>query len=205
MSYGNANVIGNTIRQNQATNGTGVFIYDSDPLVENNILVNNFSDWLPASKGTLYLLYTNPDIVGNLFANNGGSAIYMSASSSNIINSTMVNNYNYYTAGMVFEQGSDPIIKNCIVYGNIAELPLQSGQIRIIDADSDPIFDHCDIQGGLAGFGGAGAGSNYNPANYTNNIDADPIFVDPTTGAGAGYDGLLANWPIGNYTGILLV
>ena len=62
MSYGNANIIANTIRQNQATNGTGVFIYDSDPLIENNIFVNNFSDWLPSSKGTLYLSYSNPDI-----------------------------------------------------------------------------------------------------------------------------------------------
>lgn len=196
MSYGNANIIANTIRQNQATNGTGVFIYDSDPLIENNRFVNNFSDWLPASKGTLYLSYSNPDIVGNLFANNDGSAIYMKASSPNIINSTMVNNYNYYTAGMVFEQGSDPIIKNCIVYGNIAQDPSQGSQIRIIDADSDPVFDHCDIQGGLAGFGGAGAGSNYNPANYTNNINADPLWQNPTTGAGAGYDGLLADYSV---------
>ena len=196
MSYGNANIIANTIRQNQANNGSGVFIYDSDPLVENNILINNFSDWLPASKGTLYLVFSNPDIVGNLFANNDGSAIYMKESSPIIVNSTMVNNYNYYTAGMVFEQGSDPIIKNCIVYGNIAELPLQSGQIRIIDADSDPVFDHCDIQGGLAGFGGAGAGSNYNPANYSMNITTNPLWQNPTTGAGAGYDGLLADYSV---------
>jgi len=195
MFYGNANIISNTISNNQSVGGAGILLLNSSPLIENNILVNNSSSWFGG--GTLYLAGSNANIVGNLIANNdaNGISIYY-GSAPTIINSTIVNNYSYYAAGMVFEQGSDPIIKNCIIYGNIAQDPSQGSQIRIIDADSDPVFDHCDIQGGLAGFGGAGAGSNYNPANYTNNIDADPLWQNPTTGAGAGYDGLLADYSV---------
>ncbi len=62
--------------------------------------------------------------------------------------------------------------------------------------DCDPYFDHCDIQGGVAGFGGSGAGSNYTIANYSNNIELNPVYISPSGGAGNGYDGLAANWQL---------
>lgn len=197
MSFGNANVIGNTIRNNQAGGGAGISISNSSPLIENNILVNNTTPlW---GRGVLYLSYSKPNIIGNLIANNTAAGIYIDYQSEpTIINSTIVNNYCLYTSGIVSGNNSDAVVKNTIVYGNQSENPIYGTQIAIWDNNSDLVFDHCNIQGGLAGFGGTGAGVNYDPINYTYNIDAEPVFVNPSPGAGAGYDGLAADWSLQN-------
>ena len=135
-------------------------------------------------------------LVGNLIANNSHSGIKCVDASPLILNNTIVNNHDAYFGGggILLSYDSDPILKNCIIYGNTASNG--SGQINLESDDDNPFFDHCDIQGGLAGFGGPGAGSNYPSSNYTNNIDANPIFANPSTGAGAGYDGLLADYSV---------
>jgi len=193
----NSNMIfnGNTVRQNWAISGAGGAIGGGSPMIVNNKFVNNTTP-SPGGFGCLYLENCNAKIVNNLIANNYSSGIYIKGSPSYILNSTIVNNYHYYTSGIVFDENSDAIVKNSIIYGNQSYNPTYGIQIQIWDNDSDPIFDHCNIQGGLAGFGGPGSGANYDPNNYTNNIDSDPLFVDPSTGTGSGYNGLLADWSL---------
>ena len=67
------------------------------------------------------------------------------------------------------------------------------GQQICLDYDSDPNFFWNDIHGGETHFGLVGTGSVFNGA-YANNIDTDPIFVDPSSGAGTDYDGISADW-----------
>lgn len=200
MSFGNANVIGNIIRNNQAIGGAGIFISQSEsPLIQNNILVNNYSIPIEENNGTLYLSYSNAYITGNLIANNNASGIHIRYQSApTIVNSTIVNNYGLYSSGIIMDNNSDAIIKNCVIYNNQVQDTRYGINVSIRDINSDPVFDHCNIQGGLAGFGGPGAGNNYEAINYTYNVDADPVFVNPSAGAGAGYDGLIADWSLQN-------
>ena len=193
----NVNVIlnNNTIHHNQAILGAGIYIWWGNPTIVNNKICNNTSPAIPGY-GALYIENSTANIASNLIANNAASGIYVRNASPTIINSTIVNNHNYYTSGIIFDEGSDASVKNCIVYGNEATNPAYGIQIQIWDNNSDPYFDYCDIQGGIGGFGGPGSGANYTTGNYTNNIDVLPQFVAPSAGAGTGYDGLTANWQL---------
>ena len=180
---------------NYAPNGAGgAMMYGTMSLV-NNTLCNNTTP-IPGGRGALHMENYSGNIVDMLIANNTANGIFCANSSPNIINSTIVNNNHYFGSGIFCDYNSDPHVKNCIVYGNVANDPTYGNQITLVDSDSDPFFDHCNIQGGLPGIGGPGSGSNYTTANYTNNIDLLPQFVAPSAGVGAGYDGLLANWQV---------
>ena len=117
-------------------------------------------------------------------------------SNSYILNNTISMNHALNVAGAVIigqqSNPSNPIFKNTIIFGNTAV----NGYQIFLDLNCQPVFDHCDIQDGLAGFGGPGSGGNYTTGNYTNNIDANPLFVNPSAGAGNGYNGLTADWTL---------
>jgi len=182
----------NTFTGNYAIRGSAVKVGGSSPKFINCKFLNNETPMI-GGMGIFFLLNCSPDIVGSLFANNTGAAIYLQSSFVNVINVTIVNNYHKYASGMIFDLISDGLIKNTIIYGNEAQNPTYGNNIDIIDVDSDPDFVFCNIEGGLAGFGGLGAGANYS-GNYQNNIDSDPLFVSPTAGAGISYDASLADF-----------
>lgn len=199
----------NTIIGCQAVLGAAIGMMFGSPTLSNEKYCNNVTP--DPGYGTIYIESANPNIVNSLLANNTASGIYMENSMSNIINTTITNNNTNYAAGMVFDLNSDANVRNCVINGNEANNPMYGNQILIVDDESDPYFDHCNIQDGIGGFGGPGS-SNYDSTHYTNNIDADPLFVDPSIGAGAGYNGLTADWGLlvnspcidaGDTTGIL--
>jgi hypothetical protein len=72
-----------------------------------------------------------------------------------------------------------PILINNILYGNSAA---RGNEVFIEDTSSDPVFQYCDVRGGKEGFEGGGSGVNYTGL-YANNIDADPVLVNPAYGA----------------------
>jgi hypothetical protein len=190
----------NIIDNNQAVKGAGGMLSGLSPLLINNKFCNNYAS---SSGGGLYLENCNAKIINNLVANNssgttttgaGGGFAISTNSNPNIINNSVVNNSSHKGGGMIFAINSNANIKNCIIYGNYGIS--YGNQIGINTSDSDPFFDHCNIQGGLTGFGGPGSGSNYTTGNYTNNIDANPLFVNPSAGAGNGYNGLIADWTL---------
>ena len=183
----------NIINSNQAIKGAGGVISGGSPTIVNNKFCNNITP--SPGFGCLYLENCNANIVNNLIANNTANGICLKNNSNPlIINNTIVNNNHDVGSGIIFDAYCNAVVKNCIIYGNISNY--YANQIQIGDLNCDPYFDHCDIQGGLAGFGGPGAGANYTSGNYTNNIDSNPLFVNPSAGAGNGYNGLTADWSL---------
>ena len=86
---------------------------------------------------------------------------------------------------------TEPEVTNCIFYGNTSGA---GNQIYLYDDNSDPNFTNCDIQGGTAAFG-IGSGGTYT-GNYSDNIDENPLFINPTAGTGTEYNGLAADWTL---------
>ncbi len=185
---------GNIINSNHAILGAGGSLQFGGPSLINNKFCNN-STVGDGKGGGLYIESCSPNVVNNLFTNNTRGGLYITTNSNPLLlNNTISNNSDpYYGGGIRIMYNSNPSLKNTILYGNTAP---DGSQISLETTDCDPFFDHCDIQGGVAGFGGVGAGSNYTIANYTNNIELDPVYISPSGGAGSGYDGLNANWQL---------
>ena len=119
--------------------GGGMYIGNgSQPLVADCIFSGNTA---PVFGGGLMNFLSSPDIVNCSFSNNtassGGGGIYN------------INN-------------SNPVIANCIVWGNTPD------QI-VDDSPGATTVTFSDVEGGWAGGGGAG------------NIGADPLFIDAAT------------------------
>jgi hypothetical protein len=171
----------------------GAMMYGTMPLI-NNTLTNNTTP--PNGRGTLHVENYSGSIIDMLIVNNTANGIFCTNSSPSIINTTIANNNHNFGSGIVFDYNSDPYIRNCIIYGNVANNPAYGNEISIWNNDSDPFFDHCNLAGGMNGFGGPGSGTNYPAENYTNNIDLPPLFFAPSEGVGDGYDGLSANWQL---------
>lgn len=136
--------------------------------------------------GGLYLIRSNHlgmgVITNSLFANNisghFGGGLAISDSSPWISNLTVVNNHSIGVncGGIFFYQHSDPILWNCIVYGNTNDAPLEEPvQIWTWTYDgSHPQFYWCLIQYGLENI------SNHEVITaYEGCLDVDPLFLNP--------------------------
>ena len=135
--------------------------------------------------GGLYMIrcYDNPcSITNSLFANNTsghfGGGLAVCEASPWISNLTVVNNHSIGVncGGIFFYQYSEPILWNCIVYGNTNEIPLDEPvQIWSWTYDeSGPQFYGCLIQYGLENIS-----NNEVVTVYEGCLDEDPLFVDP--------------------------
>ncbi len=196
MSVNNIVFRWNDIQYNFAYHGAGGSVHCASPTLINNTVCNNTTPF-NGGGALLFQWQCNARVINNLIANNSTSGIYCTDNSNPIIiNSVIVKNNHTFACGLVFGANSNAVIKNSIIYGNNPDNSTWGTQIAIWDGNCDPIFDHCNIEGGLAAFGGPGSGSNYTTANYTNNIDLPPQFISPSAGVGAGYNGLLANWQL---------
>jgi len=199
-------IIENCIIQNNHANhgGGGIYLYNSNITIQNCIIKDNTADPNPypypyeKGGGGIHCELSSPEIINcvidnnycsvgggvclynlsyptfkyNLISNNYGAeggAIFFKDSSPAIINSTI--SYNDAYLGVIYcKSNSDPTFKNCILWDNIGY------EVHLYNEDSDPNFYYCDIEGGL--------GSIYGPyvtytGNYENNIDENPLFVDP--------------------------
>ena len=183
----------NIIHHNYASEaGGGICVLSSSPLIASNIICNNYA--YNSGGGGIFCQVCSPIIVNNIIVNNrgfsGGGIKCNVNCCPKIINNTISNNISNYGGGLFCDNNSKPEILNSIIYGNTA---MFEGQQICLDYGSDPNFFWNDIQGGETHFGLVGTGSVFNGA-YANNIDTDPIFVDPSSGAGTDYDGISADW-----------
>jgi parallel beta-helix repeat protein len=111
-------------------------------------------------------IYNAAPVVSNcLITENSGGVHFNNSSTTYFSNNTISNNL----TGLYFDGNSDPMIINCIIYGNT------SHQVFLNSNDSDPEFYYNNVQGSQAGFG-LGSGVVYNGA-YSGNINSDPLFV----------------------------
>jgi hypothetical protein len=200
LSNSGSAIYGNSIHHNTATSsGGGIYVMGNLQVITNNTIVNNYAG---LQGGGIYLENSNARILNNLLANNSaGSGGYASGGAINclinssplMIGNTIVNNNSLYGGGLNLGPDCYPLVKNCILYGNQSTV---GSQVALEDYTSDPVFDHCDVEGGVAGFGGWGSGNEYDTAYYTNNIDVAPQFISPSAGAGFNFDGMSAEWQL---------
>ncbi len=154
--------------------GGAVCCHESSPTITHCKIVNNICD----RAGGIYCYRSSAVISNTLVANNtsiggvpqSGGICCDRGSTVTIDNCTIVHN----ALGGVFsesEYGTE--VTNTIVWGN-AEYQIQT-------YESEVAVSFSNVQGGYAG---------------RENIDSHPCFVDPSTAAGADYDGLAANWTL---------
>jgi len=189
----NATIIDNIISYNSAVDGGGICSIDniSGMIVRNCIISNNYASSNGGGLKCEKFDLSNSVITNNNAGNWGGGIYCNSHVSQSIINSTISYN-SAQKGGGVYCNYSDPNIKNCIFWNDIA---LDAGnEIFLNDEDSDPNITYSDIQGGSDSIG---LNTNcFYLGTYLNNIDYDPIFVNPSSGSGISNDGTIADWSL---------
>ncbi len=201
----NALIRGNVIHHNYVEYAAGgIYVQQSSPRIMNNWICNNTtqqSNCGPAdgSGGIRCTQESYPYIVNNVIANNttgmnGGGVQCMYNSNAWLENNTIVNNNCYFYGGGIYLFQSNPIIRNCIVWGNTRFNFAIPDQVALYTDDSDPAVYNCDIQGGSTSFF-LGAQVTFTGI-YSACIDTNPLFVAPSAGSGPTYDGLNADWTL---------
>lgn len=150
-------------------------------LVVNNKFFNNHS----VNGSGLYETTSNCMIYNNVIANNMGNGIMNGHgfSTSTYANNTIVNNLAYSHTGCGIVYSSIFLkMRNNIICGNdvIPEWNIDPIQLYNTDGTIADFTYMCNPDG----YPGEG------------NITDDPLFVNPTAGAGPDYDGLAADWSL---------
>jgi hypothetical protein len=191
----------NVIDNNITTNYGGLKISQTGGHFFNNLITNNTGNTggvYMSGDYSDYILHFYNNIVANNHGNNYGGGIGIISMKPYLYNNTIVNNESGVFSrggGICFEGNSDANLKNNIIYGNKTSSSTVANQICIGNVSADPKFYNNDIEGGIAAFTGGGAGINYTGV-FTNNVDVDPDFVSPSSGADTTYNGRNADWSI---------
>jgi len=180
--YASSPVIRNSMFINNKSHYGGAIVCDggSNPLIQRNVFTNNFA-YLNAG-AIMCSNESNPIIDHNLIFDNssleysGAIEVYFSCSPQ-IINNTIANNHATYFqgGGLLVSNDCEVLIKNTIFWENTDE----SGGNQVFIADTTTVLDfyYCDIEGGVADFGGFPF-----EGIYEENIDELPLFVDAPIG-----------------------
>lgn len=199
MANSSSIIINNNISNNTAIGGAAIFMQTpSAPLIAYNTISNNYSSgngcgWTDG--GAILSVHSNPKIINNIIANNetesyGGAITANDSSFVTLINNTIVNNKaNSANGGGGLSFGWNyvpPVLKNNIIWGN--EAPNQNKQIYV-DAFGQAIdVDFCLL---------ADTNITYsNPVYYQDLLVANPLFANPSSGAGIAANGLIADWSL---------
>ncbi len=164
------------------TVGGGMLNLDSSPTLVNCSFMFNSAD---AGGGFGSYVCENPTLINCLFSGNwaddSGGGMWNAAADSTLVNCTFSLNLAVYGdgGGMHNETFSHPTVVNSIFWANIdsglAPEEIESAQIHS-EPYSEPTVSYSCIQDELAGDGDVP----YNGTPYGNdNIDLDPMFVDP--------------------------
>jgi len=139
--------------------GGGIRAGDGDPVIENNIIMNNRGRY----GGGIVLNFAGGQIRNNVIAYNtggedfAGSGVWKySGTIATVENNTIVGNVSVLPGGGIYCWSADMTIRNNIIYGNVA--PSQA-QIRVLTGALT--VEYNDVQDGYAG---------------TGNIDELPLF-----------------------------
>lgn len=194
-------IINNTIAYNSSMGGSGIFIVkNSTPLIMFNKICNNYASGLNCGStdggAGILSLKSSPFIINNLICNNeaeyvGGGISILDTSFITLANNTIVNNRSNQNGGggiSISMDGGDAVIKNNIVFGNEVTQIYGGESSQISAATGGPPFDisYCDFSDTLG----------YISAYFHDLILSNPLFVNPTAGAGISYDALSADWSL---------
>ena len=133
--------------------GGAILCVDSAPLIRNTLICGNTSSSGP---GGLELLRSSPQLLNCTLADNSGAGAAEPA------------------GGGLLCRDSNPVLRNCILWGNRDATWPDCPQIVSLGASAPTVAYSC-VQGGLAaGAPGASWGAG--------NLEADPLFAEPATG-----------------------
>lgn len=151
--------------------GAAIALFSSSPIIANNIISHN--SVVGGCGGGINIYESHPILIENVIFNNramaGAGILCNGGSNAILINNTITRNVseNGGGGGLTCGDNSDPIAVNTIIYGNTASW---DNQIHTWDAESQPRFYYCDVQGGIGSFPG------------DHNINADPLFANAANG-----------------------
>lgn len=162
-------IIKNFICNNSANNGGGLYVNGSTNLgLSNNVIANNKANYF------------------------GGGVTFENSSSGTGINNTITNNYAPKGGAIYCTVNSSPTSVNTVIWGNTESII--DKQIFINDQTCEPNFYFCDIKGGETSIGTTQ--NVFYLGNYSNNINENPLFINPSNGSGNNYNGIFANWSL---------
>lgn len=169
-------IVYNIIRNNQAiaeagvagAGGGGIRMGFGIPVIENNIIKDNMGGYA----GGIMIAYCEGAVLkNNIIANNiatgsfnGGGGIYVDWEPITLENNTIVGNYSGDRGGGIISTGTTTTIKNCIIFGNEADVGANQIYKRF---GGDAETTYCNIEDGFSGAG-----------SEEGNIDEDPGFID---------------------------
>ena len=168
-------VIGNTFYNNEGTSDPGAvkITNANDIIINNNIFSNNYSS---TGIGAVEINASSFDVKNNLFVNNTGfttGAFGVKAGAAiNFINNTI--SHNSFTAAngyQIFNFNSFLTVKNSIVRGSGTPISALANAVTLVE--------YSNVEGGHSG---------------VENIDEDPMFISPSSGAGITHNGLDSVW-----------
>ncbi|MCK4662323.1 MAG: cadherin domain-containing protein [Bacteroidales bacterium] len=191
----NCTFIENQVNAYYNGGGGAIFIDNSNPEIYNSRFFNNVTD--SSSGGGIYCIdNSSPRILNSLFTNNyaryGGALLLAVNVSPTMYNNTIVYNNSKIGGGISLYENCNPLLKNNILYANTDSAG--GAQVYIYDNASQPDFSYNNIHGDSAGFDMPDTVTY--TGNYLNNIDENPLFINPTIGAGIEYDGTIADWTL---------
>jgi parallel beta-helix repeat protein/predicted outer membrane repeat protein len=145
--------------------GGGMYNDNSSPTVTNCTFSGNTGGNLG---GGMANLDSSPTVINCTFSGNSavgkyngwGGGMLNSNSSPTVINCTFSENSATGEGGGLYSSSSSPALTNCILWDNSPDQVVDVGA-------STTTISYSDVQGGFTG---------------TGNIDADPLFVNPTNG-----------------------
>ncbi len=147
-----------------------IALWTASPFIQKCIFHNNYG----GDAGAIVAYNDcNPVISNCLFYYNeaydeAGALEFNEYSTGKVINCTFAENMGSAGGALHIKGNSSPEIVNCIIWGNEAGA---SGDQVLSDGTGNPSFTYCNIEGGLAAFGGVYGGT------YENNMDEDPLFL----------------------------
>jgi hypothetical protein len=158
--------------ENEARGGGGIYNFDSPAIIANCRFHANRGDdgYSEGGGGGIYNSSSSPLIINCIFTDNLGRVVggainnLSSPSKPAIVNCTFSGNIALELGGgAVFsEQGSESVLRNCVLWGDSPD--------EIVDyTNALTTVSNSDVEGGWPGAG-------------LNNIDLDPLFVDPDNG-----------------------
>ncbi|MCD4817569.1 MAG: DUF1565 domain-containing protein, partial [Candidatus Cloacimonetes bacterium] len=144
---------GFTITNGYATNGGGVYCWESSPIIQNVVIKNNSTLGYTTGGGGIYCSDSNLTLKNVIITNNSadttigyasGGGIYFSQSNPNLFNVMISNNSSNYGGGGMFCISSNPSLVNVTISNNSA---IMGGGI-LFGPTCNPLFsseDRCNI------------------------------------------------------------
>lgn len=178
---------------NHGTQGGAVHVEDNCVANFNDCYFHNNESALAGAILLTYYVestFTNCIFVNNT-ANIGGVMRLVQFCNPTFLNCTFANNHaNEYAGVASLYWDSNPLFANSIFHGNDAPVDSLLTVQNYIWHYCDPAFRNCLVESGLESIN-IGDGT---LTEWINIIDADPLFIFPSAGTGAEFDGFNANW-----------